>query len=519
MGLIGFFRNLFRHKPSKPVPITLSRTKSELTPVKGPIGTEVPCRISVTVGLDFGTAATKCVINLEGMDSGRDKFLAISFPDTSDTEGSICIPTSIGVQNGFLSFGYTAEKLGEENIIRSVKMAIPCIDAQWNNYESPFMLQSRPGYFQVNSHILSALDLSTLYLAVMIKQIKFQLSAYLKSKAQIKEVYLNIAAPLDHLVRYYENVEYATKKDKNKILLGNVDRDTRLSAIYMKLGQWSLRLADKSQNPWDIANALRSLNDIKQKGVRPLEKSPAYVIPEAHAAISSYINRPRTKEGRFISFDVGAGTTDVSVFWLQKRDGLPKASYYASGSLHFGMDDIDRCLSDLIPQVPGTSIRYIREQLEKDNQVLREYHTRCKAIIQKIEAHKLKVFGLAYDKERKLSNWGNRNQASVILLMLGGGSQSEFLKRIFQSVLWENTLGPPKAEQLSLGHTNWTILPNGEELGLSAMPRLSEQAKLTVIAEGLAQKIIDIPDYEIVSEPLFVRPPIPWNDYLADHWW
>jgi hypothetical protein len=40
-----------------------------------------------------------------------------------------------------------------------------------------------------------------------------------------------------------------------------------------------------------------------------------------------------------------------------------------------------------------------------------------------------------------------------------------------------------------------------------------------VIAEGMAQKIIDIPDYEIVSEPLFIRPAIPREDYLAEHWW
>jgi len=524
MGLIGLFRKLLGRKPSGPFPTAQVEKrpdfrKAQVSPVKTHLDAKIPHRISVTIGLDFGTAATKCVINLEGANSGKDKFLAISFPVDSSAEGSICVPTSIGVQDNFLSFGYAAEELREENIIRSVKMAIPCIDAQWGSYESPFMLRKKPGYFQVKGHTLSALDLSIMYLAVMIKQIKSQLSAYLIGKAEVGEVYLNIAAPLDHLVAYYDNVEYATKKDRNEILLGNVDRDTRLSDIYTKLGQWSLRLADKSQNPWDIADALVLLNSIKQLGVRPLEKSPAYVIPEAHAAISSYINRPRTRQGRFISFDVGAGTTDVSVFWLQKKDGLPKPSYYASGSLHSGMDDIDRYLSGLIPQVAGIPIRYRREQLEKDNQILKEYHTQCKSVVRQIGSHKSRVFGLAYHMERKLVNWGNKTQASVILLMIGGGSQSEFLRRLSQSALWENNLGSPRAEYLNLGHTDRVILPNGEELVLSEIPNWSEQTKLLVIAEGLAQKIIDIPDYEIVSEPLFVRPPVSRNDYLVDHWW
>jgi hypothetical protein len=524
MGLIGFFKDLFRRKHSKPTPIAPIEKerefrKPQVAHIKAPPTVEGLPGVSVTIGLDFGTAATKCVINLEGTDSGKDRFLAISFPDGSTAEGSVCVPTSIGVQDDVLSFGCTAEEAGEENIIRSVKMAIPCMDAQWGRYRSPFMLHDKPGHFQLLDHTFSALDLSTLYLAVMIKQIKSQLSAYLKGKAEIEEVYLNIAAPLDHLVAYYENVEFATKKDRSEVLLGNIDRDTRVSAIYMKLSQWSLRLANKSQNPWDIASAVESLNSIKQEGVRPLEKSPAHVIPEAHAAISSYINRPRTREGRFISFDVGAGTTDISVFWLRKKYGLPKPLYYASGSLHSGMDDIDKCLSELIAPGPGASIRQSREAVEKDGQVLRVHHTHCEGIIKEIACHKSKVFGLAYDKERKLANWGDKNQANVTLLMLGGGSQSEFLKRVFQSVLWENVLGAPRRERLSLGHTDSIILPNGGELRLSETHSLSDHARLLVIAEGLAQKIIDIPDYDIQSEPLFVWPRIPRNEWRGDRWW
>ena len=80
MGLIGFFKNLFRRKPSKPPSIPPVEKepefrKPQVTPEVPRI--EVPRRLSVTIGLDFGTAATKCVINLEGADSGKDRFLAI----------------------------------------------------------------------------------------------------------------------------------------------------------------------------------------------------------------------------------------------------------------------------------------------------------------------------------------------------------------------------------------------------------------------------------------------------------
>ena len=35
--------------------------------------------VNITIGLDFGTSTTKCIVNFEGEDNGKDKFLAIAF--------------------------------------------------------------------------------------------------------------------------------------------------------------------------------------------------------------------------------------------------------------------------------------------------------------------------------------------------------------------------------------------------------------------------------------------------------
>ncbi|MDP6546850.1 MAG: hypothetical protein QGH60_22985, partial [Phycisphaerae bacterium] len=45
----------------------------------------------VTIGLDFGTCSTKCVLNLENIDERRDKYLAVSFASDSVPEGTLCI--------------------------------------------------------------------------------------------------------------------------------------------------------------------------------------------------------------------------------------------------------------------------------------------------------------------------------------------------------------------------------------------------------------------------------------------
>jgi hypothetical protein len=158
------------------------------------------------------------------------------------------MPTAIGVDGCTLLFGFDAERMTENRIIRSFKMAIPCMGGEWSDYKSPFMLRDKPGYFDINGYEVSALDLSTLYIAGVIRQIKKQLSIHSVGSVGIQQAYLNMAAPLDQLKKYYEAVAIPKNRDKSEILLGNIYRDTKLSEYYIQLGQWSLRLSNSSHD-------------------------------------------------------------------------------------------------------------------------------------------------------------------------------------------------------------------------------------------------------------------------------
>ena len=311
--------------------------------------------VSVTVGLDFGTSSTKCVVNLEGYENHEDKFLVIAFPSQKPSETTLCIPTSIAVQGNCLVFGESAEQLPESCVIRSFKMAIPCIGKKWGNYQSALMIPEKPGFFDIQGNQLSAVDLGILYLANVIRQVKSQLKRYLPTHMSV-QVYLNLAAPLNQL-----KCETTTTKSKNKLSI----RDSALSRHYIGLGQRSLRLSDSSQNPWPLEEAIQALEDIKSKPLLSFQESPAYVVPETLAAIRSYINRPRTRSNHFMTFDVGAGSTDTSIFWLEKHEGSIKPWYYVSASLHIGMDSVDRSLCSVTHTREGRSPRERREDLQQ----------------------------------------------------------------------------------------------------------------------------------------------------------
>ena len=102
--------------------------------------------------------------------------------------------------------------------------------------------------------------------------------------------------------------------------------------------------------------------------------------------------------------------------------------------------------------------------------------------------------------------------------MLGGGCQSSITEKIRYLSLWDSFIGVPSAEILQLDLTEKVILPDGTEALLSEISPLLKQANLLVVAEGLAQRIIDICDYDITTKPILRRSRIPKESCLTGHW-
>jgi hypothetical protein len=468
--------------------------------------------VSVTVGLDFGTSATKCVINLEAFDRGQDRFLAIAFPSKSSPHGTLCLPTAIGVQHGKLVFGEEGGNLAEGQVIRSFKMAIPCIGKAWGSYRSPFMSPSSPGYFDIQGKHLSATDLATLYLAVILRQVKQQVRRHLGQGTDVS-VFLNLAAPLNQIV----GTSACPNLEGTPGVTDDLVRDTAISSEYIALGQRSLMLSEYCQDPWPIDDAIAALERAKARPVLPLVESPAYVVPETLAAVAGFINRPGTRPGRFMTLDVGAGSTDASVFWLEIHDGKIKPWYYSSRSLHLGMDAIDSALAAVTQGSAGGSVRARREALQRAEGGLTEYRCQCEATLMAMDKHRRMTFGHGYGKEKKVSIWGDPDQAYLVLLLIGGGCQADLVQELAHRPLWENMIGCPSVEVLGLDVTKQVLGPDGREYPMGSMAGFRDQAYLLIIAEGLANKIVDIPEFgvsrgELVKPP--TRRPIP-----PDLWW
>jgi len=502
MGLLDRMRRAFGgsgvKKPAAPVPVVSLR----------------PRELKVTAGLDFGTCTTKCILNLEDYDGGRGRRLAVVFPATGPAPGTLCLPTTVGVTDDGFIFGEAAEALPQGQVIRSIKMAIPCMAGGWGSYHSPFISVEKPGCFRVREHEFSAVELSSLYLGVILRQVWTVLSRRLGPQKAFAG-YLNMAAPLDHLAHYYQAAERASLADARRLVVDSARRDTELSARYAELAQWSLKLCKIARQSWPFLDARKALDEVRRGGTLPIEKSPAYVVPETQAAITEFINRPDTRPGHFMTFDVGAGSTDVSVFWLERHGAVIKPWYYASASLHAGMDDIDRRLEVVTRPLRGASVRAGREALQVSERGLARHRAHFQDVLDQIAKHRRLTFGAAYKLAKKTRVWND-----LVLLLLGGGCQVQVIRDLGATKPWVNLPKCPRVESLDLRTTDLAVLPNGSEKRLSAIPSLDGQTVLLVVAEGLATRIIDIPPYGIRVRPLFTNPPpdpeepFKWDSYM-----
>ena len=187
-----------------------------------------------------------------------------------------------------------------------------------------------------------------------------------------------------------------------------------------------------------------------------------------------------------MTFDVGAGSTDASVFWLEHHDGVIKPWYYASRSLHVGADAIDTALAEVTRGFAGGSPRARRETMQLSVPKLEQHRDLFEDTLQAMARHRLKTFGHGYSKEKRTSLWGDRDRAKVDVLLIGGGCQLDVVQRLADGELWPSVIGIPKVRPLGLDVTKHVLLPDGREDRIDSNTEFATQAHLLLIAEGLA---------------------------------
>ena len=387
---------------------------------------------SITVGIDFGTSATKVLWFDE---TRRKRYVACYEESPIAGYPPYCMPSSLGIKESRIYFGTTAERLCEDrNIFRSIKADI----GKNLKYDIGSHLD-----IGENSEIdiqISPIVLATLYIGFVIRHIKHQLVMHYHDKYDLN-ITFNMAAPLDHL---------------NHDIM-----ETAWSQILF----YGEKLSSEIHNEMHLLDGVNLYLSTKQKV--PFIKDPQYcctfVFPETVSAIVSYLNSGKASDGLFGIVDIGAGTTDISFFRHYASQIELKESFYAAKSEAIGMDDFDKAVMEMVTSegsnkeaassqelkkallhnircaktninhdgltLAGGSIKVDMHRLEHATQGMRE---------KMIQSYK-RTLGHAYKKEMRQDHWN-----TWTLFLIGGGSRLEMIRKDFECFLGSQVKEPKR---------------------------------------------------------------------------
>lgn len=241
----------------------------------------------ITIGLDFGTHQTK--VCAERRERAELEYSFIKFPDCHGQE-QYTLPSIISIQSdGCLRYGYLPDD-DNGKIIRYFKQAT------FNGTQSPALTHE------------DAMLYSIWYLAFIL---------------------------FDLEERYGQNfsIQMGAPTDTGHL---NQARQTAVRILSTAYGLVEeLFEGDKQEFLNTTIEDLRAVTEIRDYSDYDKETFQIRVFPEAYACLFPLVNRGRVSNGMSVMFDIGGGTTDISLFTIEKNMPLVYDYFSINKGLNF----------------------------------------------------------------------------------------------------------------------------------------------------------------------------------------
>ena len=437
-------------KSSRPVPAPRPKAKETESQLRPPR----PLRL----GIDYGTSASKLVVTDYGAVGGDRSFVVRPARQPSDRGyNDYRVPSSVGVTDDLLHFGFAAERLGKDaSVYRSLKM----LCAYPNGFYGD-RLPLPPG--------LSARDLATLYVGYLVHLGRDAAVRYASRFRAEPSLSMTLGVPMAQL------------------------DERHLCKMFVDIARESFELGQvlDFRGAINIPDAVGALSDVRAKLDGEVPDEPRdWVRSEAEAALFWAHRSPDVGDGRFACVDVGAGTTGASWFHVgATREGgvlVPdRLSFYGAACAPPACDAIDQVLAKHLEG--ANSLRDIRG---REDQLIKALSS--KGGLQALDdvlAGISRVFGsasaVAFEKEKSVRRWKHIGR----VFFLGGGTK---LRKVQDSLI-EKGRRALQADPIADPGVPTDLT---EEDGTT----LREDPSFLLVAYGLARRLGDVPDTFTPSE-------------------
>lgn len=406
----------------------------------------------VVLGIDYGTSTTKVMCRPFGERQGTVV--------AATENGDALWPSLVAIHDGRLHFGHDAAECPDP--IPWLKMVL----AQGPKNETALGIEESYG---LHPHMLAAF-----FLAWVIADARRAVKA---AFGDVRLTY-NLAAPLDNLSDPSIEERYALTLHRAEQLA----RDA--------IQGWSL---ESAQALWDRISG-------RLQVVPPESERATFVLSEVHAATCEVVRQQRLPDGHYAVLDIGAGTTDISVFLF--RSGVQQhtvngtIAYFASGVLGQACNAVDHriigALSDagLVDTEDIWSRLLSAKQNSRDGAIalggvtlgLEQVRALARPIGHNIHRRYLEVVAEAFEKEARRGNW-----QELRLLFIGGGGRFQPFRDRVQSDFPLDCIRSVMPEELHLGERPNLLIQD-------RIVELPVPEYLFFVASGLSYHVSQIPE-------------------------
>jgi hypothetical protein len=457
------------------------RTGAPSAEVRSQSREQRPSRL-VHLGVDFGTCWSKLV--LRDYEAPTPRCFVVRPGNRHDAGTNYRVPSSVTLLDGRLYFGWTGARLADRPGARIIRS--PKVRAAFPGGQDPELPAE-----------VSAEDIATLVVAYLLGIGFSSAQSYcetLKPRATPR-MSMSMGVPMSILDRGALRDQFL--------------RIARTAYDIWKTSGTALAFHEGV----DPRQAMELLSASRERlRSRPVADPRGWIRSEAEAGLLWIFRSPAVGEGLYACIDVGAGTTDVSVFRIRTRresgtwikDAL---GFYSAVSAPPGVDALDERLASLDGH--GLTLESLRM---RENEVIRTHrytgHPKVRSFFDQVFGAYLDAWRSGYQKEPRESAWHRYG-----LFVLGGGSKIEPLISRLEETVWSGRLACRKALDAGFPEDLYEW-PSGTQLSL-----FKEDAAFLLVAYGLSYLATDVPEVDNPADmPPFViprhpRPPIDQDEY------
>ncbi|WP_281183967.1 hypothetical protein [Trichlorobacter lovleyi] len=415
----------------------------------------------VQIGLDFGTAYSKCICRDVMIDKAW-----VHIPSTpKDKELPFLIPSIVYFKDGRLFADLESKSHYPEHGLYHLKQALEKIAL--GRLDDPSLKPYKRAIgCSDNNRLIALVEASvTFFLAWIINDVRKHVTKRLKHFGEHPDDYLaiNLAVPVADAQRPEVNNLY------NRVLCQ----------------AW---LLSENLNGKQSIDLMEIDNSRRKTGHLMIES--CYIYPEVSANVQGFVRSRASRQGMYLFSDTGAGTVDQSLFIFQRSENGEQLAYLHGSVLPIGSSFIEHYAADEITN--GDYDWQCLEQLRREKEIgaVSPHIERARKKLHK-ELDRGTTATIAMARKKLF----NRDQIRDISVIFGGGGHcdnpykrgalSPFSGCLFSPDVIPDVIGIPDPVDLELEAANKRWLP-----------RLSVAYGLSFVKSELARFIypVDIQD-------------------------